>query len=1294
MATIVLSAVGASIGGGFGGAFLGLSGAVIGRAVGATIGRAIDQRLLGGGSKAVETGRIDRLRLQTAGEGAAIPRIWGQMRVPGHVIWASPLEEIARSEDAGGGKGSPKTRVTQISYRLSVALALCEGRILGVGRVWADGEEIAASDLNMRVYSGDEQQVPDPAIAAHEGHNAPAYRGLAYVVLEELNLEPWGNRMPQLTFEVTSPAQDGSGLCREIQAVALIPGTGEYSLATTPVTQDMGLGEVRSINVNTPMGGTDFTASMATMDRELPNVGSVSLVVSWFGDDLRISHCTLKPKVENHDGDGDEMPWRAGGIGRRDAERVAQKDDRPIYGGTPSDQSVVEALRAIAASGKKAVFYPFILMEQLPANDLPNPYGGIGQPVMPWRGRITTSVAPGRTGTPDRTSAAASEVLGFFGEAQAHDFTAEGDTVSYHGPDEWSYRRFILHYAYLCKAAGGVDAFLIGSEMVGMTQIRGTNNSYPAVAQLIRLARDVRAILGPDVKISYAADWSEYFGHHPGDGELFFHLDPLWADRDINFIGIDNYMPLSDWREGEDHRDAHWGWIGNPVYLQSNVCGGEGFDWYYASDADRDAQRRSPITDGAYDEAWVWRYKDLTSWWQNLHYNRPNGVRSSQATDWVPGSKPFWFTEYGCAALDKATNQPNKFLDAMSSESTLPWYSNAQRDDAIQSAYVQAVTSYWAKPAHNPAMDNGGRMVDVSRAHIWCWDARPFPAFPGRDDLWSDGPAWERGHWLNGRAGAVRLDAVVTDICREAGVAAFDAARLSGVVRGYHIRGGDTARAALQPLMLAYGFDAVERDGILQFIPRDGGVKSDLGPEHLAIAEEVSDFATARAAEPEMTGHLRLTHIEAGVDYATATAETSLPDADQETVTDSEFAMALTRAEGRAIAERWLAEAAVSRDTARFALPPSLHDLGPGDVIRMQHGLAPAKRWRIDRVERAGVMTVDAIRVEPGVYSPALATAQEGSVRRYAPPTPVMPIFLDLPLLRGDERPHAPYLAVTAKPWPGSVAAYSSVDAEGGYDLNLLLTRRSLIGQTETVLSRADPNIVDRGNTLRVRLKDGALRSVTWKALLAGANAMAIGDGSLENWEIIQFSKAEPVDRNIWQISDLLRGQAGTDGVMPDVWPAGSYVVALDGGPQQAKLSPAARGQERFWRIGPASRSPDDNSYRSRITEARGIGLRPYAPCHLRASGNLITWIRRTRVDGDGWDGADVPLGESRESYRLRIIKNGTVLHQVDVDSPRYSVPAEIWASATSVGPCTIAVAQLSDQFGPGPFVRREFNGQ
>ena len=453
MATILLAAAGASLGAGFGGTVLGLSGAVIGRAVGASLGRVIDQRLLGGGSKAVETGRVDRMRIQTAGEGTPIARVWGQMRVPGHAIWAGPLVETRRSQ--GGGKGSGP-RVTQIGYRLSLALALCEGPILGVGRIWADGEEVSADELNMRVYPGCEEQLPDPAIAAEEGEAAPAYRGLAYVVLEDLALEKWGNRVPQLSFEVTRAARQGGGLAREVQAVAMIPGTGEYALATTPVSYDIGLGEMRVANRNSALGATDFLASMATLGRELPNVGSVSLVVSWFGDDLRVGECRLRPKVEDLSRDGRGMAWRAGGIGRGEAQAVARVDGRPIYGGTPADGAVIEALRAIAESGRKAVFYPFILMEQLAGNGRPDPWSGAAdQPVMPWRGRITTSVAPGREGSPVGTAAAAAEVARFFGAAEAGDFTRNGSVIRYRGPEEWSYRRFILHYAHLCAATGG-----------------------------------------------------------------------------------------------------------------------------------------------------------------------------------------------------------------------------------------------------------------------------------------------------------------------------------------------------------------------------------------------------------------------------------------------------------------------------------------------------------------------------------------------------------------------------------------------------------------------------------------------------------------------------------------------------------------------------------------------------------------------------------------------------------------------------------------------------------------------
>ncbi|OLS44866.1 hypothetical protein BV509_11310 [Rhodovulum sulfidophilum] len=62
------------------------------------------------------------------------------------------------------------------------------------------------------------------------------------------------------------------------------------------------------------------------------------------------------------------------------------------------------------------------------------------------------------------------------------------------------------------------------------------------------------------------------------------------------------------------------------AYLQANIAGGEGFDWFYASAADRSAQFGTAITDGAASKPWVFRYKDLRAWWSNPHYNRLGGV--------------------------------------------------------------------------------------------------------------------------------------------------------------------------------------------------------------------------------------------------------------------------------------------------------------------------------------------------------------------------------------------------------------------------------------------------------------------------------------------------------------------------------------------------------------------------------------------------------------------------------------------------------------------------------------------
>lgn len=1302
MATILLSAAGAAIGGSVGGTVAGLSSVVLGRAVGATLGRVIDQRLLGSGASAVETGKVDRFRLTNSGEGNPVAQVHGRMRVGGQVIWASDFVETTTVSGGGkGGRSQPKT--TTYSYSVSLAVALCEGEIAGVRRIWADGEEIAPAELDMRVYRGTEDQLPDPLLEAIEGADmVPAYRGTAYVVLENLALDRFGNRVPQFSFEVVRGNQPGSvdhdeSLSQLVRGVALIPGTGEYSLATTQVNYTNGPGSYWAANTNSPSGQTDFVTSMEALRDELPGTVATSLVVSWFGGDLRCGSCKIKPKVERKEIDGANMPWRVSGMTRATAEEIAREADRPIYGGTPADAAVVEAIRHMNDSGHRVMFYPFILMDQLEGNALPDPWtGGEGQAHLPWRGRITLSVAPGQPGSPDQSAAADAEVAAFFGAASATDFTVADGVVTYTGPSgDWGMRRFILHYAALCAAAGGVSSFCIGSEMRGLTQIRGAAG-FPAVAELRALAAEVRSILGPETKIGYAADWSEYFGYQPqdGSGDRYFHLDPLWADENIDFVGIDNYMPLSDWRDTAGHADAAAGAAAlyEQTYLRGNVEGGEGYDWYYHSPEAEAAQIRTPITDAAHDEAWIWRYKDIRNWWLNSHHERIGGVRQAAPTEWVPQSKPVWFTELGCAAVDKGTNQPNKFLDPKSSESSLPKHSNGARDDLIQIQYLRAVLGYWGDPAANPVSEEyGGPMIDLDNAYVWAWDARPFPAFPNNRDLWSDGTNYARGHWLNGRSGNRTLAAVVREICGRAGLTEIDVSRLWGIVRGYVVDQVSDARAALQPLMLRYGFDAIERDGALVFRLRDGLEPEVLDPELLAVHDEIEgDRAYRRDAEVEMNGRVRLRFVQADANHDVVSEEAVLPDAATHAVSSSEMPLAMTRAEGRQTVERWLSEARVAREAVRFALPPSRMALGAGDIVSLPAADGETgSLFRLDRIEQAELQLVEAVRIEPNVYLPSDMAEDRPVSQEFVPPVPVLPVFLDLPLLTGDEVPHAPHIAVTAQPWPGTVALYSS-ESDDGYVLDEILASRAVIGMTETPLQRAAVGLWDRGPAVQVKLVAGVLETQPLEAILSGKNLAAIGDGSSGNWELFQFSDVELIAPDTYLLRNRLRGQAGTDGVMPDVWPAGSMFVLIDPRVVQIGLSSSQRRVARHYRVGPARRGYDDPSYTHLVEAFDGIGLRPYAPAHLRVSetaGSLTArWIRRTRIDGDDWTLTDVPLGEESESYLVRASKEGTVLREQMVAQPEWTYPAAQQSADGAVRPFEVSVAQISARFGPGAF--------
>ena len=288
----------------------------------------------------------------------------------------------------------------------------------------------------------------------------------------------------------------------DIRGVNLLPASGEWVYDPVPYQgQKANQSAVFTLNLNAASSGTktDYSFALDQLQAQHPKCTTVSLIVAWFGSSTDVTQCRIYPSTTFIGGNFAKLvagtwtpdPWRCSGLTQASPGLIpiSTVGMSSVYGGTPADQAVVRCIRDLRARGLRVVFYPFLLMDA---------------PGFPWRGRI------GFTGA-DVSSAASSAVTGFLGQAAASQFTRDTTnlTVAYSAsPTDFTFRRMILHYANLCVVAGGVDLFLIGSELRALESIRGpawtkagTTDAnghatwdYPFVAGLAQLATDVRGV--------------------------------------------------------------------------------------------------------------------------------------------------------------------------------------------------------------------------------------------------------------------------------------------------------------------------------------------------------------------------------------------------------------------------------------------------------------------------------------------------------------------------------------------------------------------------------------------------------------------------------------------------------------------------------------------------------------------------------------------------------------------------------------------------------------------------------
>lgn len=1283
MATLVLTTLAGAI-------FApGSAALAIGSAVASVGGYLIDQALFG---PKLEGPRMASMRPMSAEEGASLPRIYGAARISGTLIWGTRFEEV-KTKKRQGGKGGPK--VTEYSYFANFAIAVAQGEISLIRRIWADGKEYDQTRGTMRVYRGDEHQLPDPLIEAKQGKdNAPAYRGTAYVVFERFPLDDYGNRIPQFQFEVVRAI---GAVAEGLKAVALIPGATEFGLSPKPITNEPSKGETKGLNRNCLRGSSDWEASLDELQGLCPSLKHVAIVVPWFGTDLRCAQCALKPGVMERKSYNESEAWKAGGISRAQAHLISRAGNNSVYGGTPSDASVVAAIRDAKARGLSVTLYPFVMLDVPADNQLPDPYGAAKQAAFPWRGRITCHPAPYRAGSVNKTAIAANQIAAFLGSAEAGNFQVGQDQVSYRGAkDDWGYRRFVLHMAHLALCAEGVDAFILGSELCSLTMVRDQNNVFPFVSGLCTLASDLRGVLGSNCKLTYGADWTEYFGHHPqdGSGDVYFHLDPLWAHPAIDAVGIDNYMPLSDWRD-EDYGVPNPDGFAAPYDLnglQGQIAGGEGFDWYYASQDDRTMRVRTPITDGA-GNPWVYRTKDLASWWANSHYNRVGGVESKTATAWNPKGKKIWLTELGCPAVDKGPNQPNVFPDMKSSEGAFPYFSDHGRSDLAQNRYLRAHFAYWDA-------NHARSMLDQSRLYVWAWDTRPYPEFPLNRELWSDGDNWTTGHWLNGRLSGVALDELIAAILTDFGVSNFDTSQVDGFASGYVIDEPTSVRSAIEPLLGLYGVDAFESGKTLVFrsaarISRQASLIAEF------VEPEEAGAITWRLGEMmEQPARVELGYRDPMLDYQAAMAFAERLDG-KGTETLAIPGM-IDNGQAKSLAEDWMQARRAARRTANFELPWKQAGLRTGDRIKLddrsEGGATSGQDFVIISIEDGAARRIEARALPQHVRYPdrgGLPAVSDGG----KPAMRGRPYFqlLDLPMWPGIERPADQFrVAAFAKPW-GGVSAFASPEAEG-FVPRASVTDRAIMGELVAPLGAGPSGRLMKDQALTVRLYDGELSSVSLAQMFNGRNSAIIGtpDGG---WEIVQFAQAEEIRADEWRLTDLLRGQCGTEreALMPKN--KGAVFILLDETITPAGLKSQEAGLELNWRIGTSGEDFSDQFF-STVKMVGGLrALQPLEPVHIRSAmdtkgGVHISWIRRGRIDADSWLAPEIPLGEEKEAYRIEIRSSEKLVRTVDVTSANwmYSAANRLADLGSLASEFDFSVTMISAVVGPGQTAHRKLS--
>lgn len=530
------------------------------------------------------------------------------------------------------------------------------------------------------------------------------------------------------------------------------------------------------------------------------------------------------------------------------------------------------------------------------------------------------------------------------------------------------------------------------------------------------------------------------------------------------------------------------------------------------------------------------------------------------------------------------------------------------------------------------------------------------------------------------------LASVVTAIAQSAGLQSteINVAALSGGVDGYVLTQPMTARAALEPLMRAHFFDAIESGNVIKFVPRGGSSAKTISVSDLAAhadGESLPDaISIERVQERELPREVIVLYMDAAADYQQGSQSARrLVTQGKDSVT-VELAMVLTADRARRIAEVLLADAWMSRRSYPLSLPPKYIEVEPTDVITLLDvGATHTVRVVDQEIGANGVIRCHAVAESAVAYTstatgaPAAITSQSIAL---AGPTALQ--MLDIPILRDIDDTPGCYLAAAGYlgGWQGAVIQQSRDAGESWAAVDSKLTAAPMGFATTALAAPAEMRLWDRVGSVNVRLLGGTLASSTDEGVIGGANLALLGAAG--RWELLHFRDAVLEANGTWTLRSFLRGCFGTEYAAPLHAANDVFILVTSTSLLRMLQAQGDIGLALMYRavsIGAPAYTPATVNFSN-----TGVSQRPYPVNGLagikQSNGDwLIQWSPRVRKRQSWMQIASIAADAAISGYQLDIMSGSTVKRSIYVTgATSFTYPLASQSADFGAGQSTVKV--------------------